>query len=128
MAVTNHVGLLGQAVTDQIPLVMVDPNQHPMCQINGTLEIVTKLKDEATKLWETMTKIAEASQRLSDNCHALQVDTVVRAAGATHPASEDAKQSAQEGALSMADRLKGEHPQIGMETAAKTAKTAALEK
>ena len=114
MAVPAHVGLLGQEFTDQIPLIMVDPNQNPMYQINGTLETVTKLKDEVTKLWETMSKIAEATQTLSDNCHTLQVDTVIRAAGATHPASEDAKQSELEKTLSMADRLE-------VETAAKKA-------
>ena len=120
MAVAAHVGLLGQEFTDQIPLIMVDPNQHPMYQINGTLEMVTKLKDEVTKLWEAMTKIAEATHTLSDNCHTLQVDTVVRAAGATHSASGDAKQSDQEKTLSMADRLE-------VETAAKKTKAAALE-
>ena len=89
--------------------------------------MVTKLKDEATRLWETMTKIAEASQKLSDNCHALQVDTVVRAAEAFHAESEDAKQSANDGTLSMADRLKVENPQLDVEIAAVTAKTAALD-
>jgi hypothetical protein len=49
MAVPAHVGLLGQEFTDQIPLIMVDPNQHPMHQIKGTLETVTKLKDEVAK-------------------------------------------------------------------------------
>ena len=37
LAATNHVGLIGQSVTDQIPLIKVDPNQHPMDQLRGTL-------------------------------------------------------------------------------------------
>ena len=73
LAVTNHVGLIGQTVTDQIPFIKVDPNQHPMDQLNGTLDTATKLKDEATRLWETITKIVEASQKLSDKSHVLQV-------------------------------------------------------
>ena len=50
LAVTNHVGLIGQIVTDQIPLIKVDPNQHPINQLNGTLDTATKLKDEAIRL------------------------------------------------------------------------------
>ena len=73
LAVTNHVGLIGQTVTDQIPLIKVEPNQHPKDQLNGTLDTATKLKDEAIRLWETITKIVEASQKLSNKCHDLQV-------------------------------------------------------
>ena len=112
---------------DQIPLIKVDPNQHPMDQLNGTLDTATKLKDEGTRLWETITKIVEASQKLSDKCHVLQVQTVVRTTGAIHAESEDAKQSANDEMLSMADRLKIENQRFYVETAAMAVKTAALE-
>ena len=38
LAVTNHAGLIGETITDQIPLTNVDPNQHPMDQLNATLD------------------------------------------------------------------------------------------
>ena len=50
LAVTNHIGLIGQSVTDQIPLIKVDPNQHPMDRIRGTLDTATKMKDDAIRL------------------------------------------------------------------------------
>ena len=108
LAVTNHVGLFGQTVTDQIPLTKVDPNQHPMDQLNATLDTATKVKDEAARLCETITKIVEASQKLSHKCHVLQLHTVVRTAEATHAESEDAKQGANDVTLSMADRFRVE--------------------
>ena len=127
-AVTNHVGLIGQTVTDQIPLTKVDPNQPPMDQFNATLDTATKLKDEATRLWETITKIVEASQKLSDKCHVLQVHTVVRTTEATHAESEDAKQGAHDVILSMADRFKVEGQADRLDgNAAMKAKLAALE-
>ena len=89
VAVTSHVGLIGQTITDQIPLTKVDPNRHPMEQLNETLHTATKLKDEAAKLCETISKIVEAAQKLSDIVH-----TVVRTAEAIHAESEDATQGA----------------------------------
>ena len=50
LAVTNRVGLIGQTVTDQIPFIKVDPNQHPMDQFRGTLDTATKMKDDAIRL------------------------------------------------------------------------------
>ena len=47
-AVAHQFGLIGLAVTDQIPFVMTDPNEHPMVQIKETLDTVTKLKDQAS--------------------------------------------------------------------------------
>ena len=127
LAVTNHVGLIGQTVTDQIPLVKMDPNQHPMDQFNGTLETVTKLKDEAARLWEAITKIVEASQKRSGKCHALRAQTVIRTTEATHAESEDAEQSAKDEMLSMADRLSIENQQFDRQIAAMTTKIGALE-
>ena len=69
LAVTNHVGLIGQSVTNQIPFVKVDPNQHPMDQFRGTLETATRMKEDSTRPWESLTKIVEAARELSDKCH-----------------------------------------------------------
>ena len=102
------MGLIGQTVTDKIPLTKTDLNEHPMVQFNATLDIATKVKDEAARLCEAITKIVEASQKLSDKCHALQLHTVVRTEEATHAESEDAKQGPHDGILSMAERFKGE--------------------
>ena len=62
MAVTNHLGLIEQTITDQIPFTKVDPNQHPMEQLNATLDTATKVKDEAAKLCDTISTIVEAAQ------------------------------------------------------------------
>ena len=48
LALTNHVGLSGQYVTNQIQLVEVDPNQHPMDQLRGILQTGTRMKDDST--------------------------------------------------------------------------------
>ena len=53
--------------------------------------------------------------------------TVVRETEAIHAESEDAKQSANDETLSMADRLKVENLQLDAEIAAMKAKTAALD-
>ena len=121
LAVTNHVGLIGQTVIDQIPLIKVDPNQHPMAQLRGTLDTATKMKDDAIRLWESLTNIVEASQKLSNKCHDLQVKTVVRTAGATHADSEDAKQSTNEELMAMADRIKLDNKQLDVEITAMAA-------
>jgi hypothetical protein len=103
MAVTKHFGLVGPEVSSQIPMADVDPNQSPLHQIRKTMVIATKFKEETTKLWEAMTNVANAAETLSNNCHALQLQTVVRAEGATHPTSEDAQPSPELGGKSMAD-------------------------
>ena len=72
------------------------------------MAIATKLKDETAKFWEAMTNVAKAAETLSSNCHALQLQTVVRAEGATNPTSEDAQPSQELGGQSMADRVKRE--------------------
>ena len=91
LALTNHVGLVGQSVTNQIPLVEVDPNQHPMDQLRGTLQTATRLKEDFKRLWESLTKIVETAQELSDKCHDLQVKTAVTTTGASHPSSDPTK-------------------------------------
>ena len=119
LAVTNHVGLICQSVANQIPLVNVDPNQHPMGQFRGTLETASRMKDDSTRLWESLTKIVEAAQELSDKCHDLQVKTVVRTEGASHPSSEDAQPNTNEETMAMADRIKhdSQKADIGKEQA-----------
>ena len=44
LALTNHVGLIGESVANQLPLVDVDPNQHPMDQFRSTLEAAARMK------------------------------------------------------------------------------------
>ena len=126
MAVSHHVGLIGQTVTDKIPFTKTDPNDHPMVQLNAILDIATKVKDEAARLCEAITKIVEASQKLSDKCHALQLHTVVRTEDATHAESEDANQGPHDVTLSIADRLKGERVDRFDGNAEMKAKIAAL--
>ena len=103
-------------------------NEHPMVQFNATLDIATKVKDEAARLCEAITKIVEASQNLSDKCHTLQLHTVARTEEATHAEFEDAKQGPHEGTLSIADRLQGERKIESFDgNADMAAKIAALE-
>ena len=64
------------------------------------------MKDESTRLWESLTNIVKAAQKRSDKFHDLKVKTVVRTAGASHPDSEDAKQCTNEELMAMADRIK----------------------
>ena len=120
LALTNHVGLIGQSVTNQIPLVEVDPNQHPMDQLRSILQAATRMKDDSARLRESLTKIVKTAQELSDTCHDLQVKTVVRTPGANHPSSEYAQPNTNEETMAMADRIKQESQKadIGMEQAA----------
>ena len=53
-----------------------------------SVSVATKVKDEAARLCEAITKIVEASQNLSDKCHTLQLHTVARTEEATHAESE----------------------------------------
>ena len=106
-------GLIVPSVTDQIQLVMSDPNEHPMVQILATLDAATKLKDQATLLWEAMTEITEAARTLSSHCHKLQVETAVRSEGATRHHSEDAKISQQGALMSLADMLQESQTKAG---------------
>ena len=77
-----------------------------MDQLRGTLETATRMKEDSTRLWESLTKIVEAAQELSDKCHDLQVKTVVRTEGASHPRAEDAQPNTNEETMAMADRIK----------------------
>ena len=108
MATTRHFGLIGPEVFSQIPMANVDPNQSPMHQIRRTVAIAEKLKDEAAKFWKAMTNVAQAADTLSSNCHALQLQTVVRAEGATNSPMADAQPSQELEGQSMADRVKRE--------------------
>lgn len=108
LAVTNHIKLIGQSTADQIPLVQVDPNQHPMDRMLATQEAATKLMDQATKLSGAINKIVQATQSLSERCHDIQRQTVERTIEAIHSQWEDAQEKT---ALSMADRLTNESQQ-----------------
>ena len=85
-----------------------DLNQSPMHQIRRTVAIAEKLKDETAKFWKAMTNVAQAAETLSSNCHALQLQTVVRAESATNSRMEDAQPSQELEGQSMADRVKRE--------------------
>ena len=128
LAVTYHVGLIGQTVIDKIPLTKTDPNEHPMVQFNAILDIATKVKDEAARLCEAITKMLEALQKVSDKYYTFQLHTVARTEEAIHSESEEAKQGPDEGILSIADRFQGERKMEGCDGSADmAAKIAALE-
>ena len=108
LALTSHVGLICKSVTNQLPLVDVDPNQHPMDQFRRTLEAATRMKDDSARLWESLAKVTQMAHDLSYKCHELQVKVVVRVPGANRPSSEDAQPNTKEETMTMADRIKQE--------------------
>ena len=54
MAVNYHFGLVGQTVSAKLPLIDVDPNQHPIEQLQTTSETAWELKEATNRLWETL--------------------------------------------------------------------------
>ena len=48
MAVNYHIGMVGLTVAAQLPLVDVDPNQHPIDQFQKTLDAAWELKEAIT--------------------------------------------------------------------------------
>ena len=91
-------------VAAQLPLVDVDPNQHPIDQLQMTLDTAWELKEATNRLWETVLKTTETARELSDRCHILHSGVVTRVPGAQHPESEDAVPRIKE-EKSMADRI-----------------------
>ena len=103
MAINYHVGLVGLTVAAQLPLVDAQPDQHPIDQLQKTLETSWDLKEAIKRLWESLAKGTETAQQLSDRSHMLHTEVVKRAPGADYPESEDAQPSNKE--ESMADRI-----------------------
>ena len=66
MAVNYHVGMVGLTVAAQLPLVDVEPNQHPIDQLQKTLDAAWELKEAIHWLWESLAKGPETVRELSD--------------------------------------------------------------
>ena len=56
MAVNYHIGMVGLTVAAQLPLVDVKPNQHPIDQLQKTLDAAWELKEATSRLWESLAK------------------------------------------------------------------------
>ena len=103
MAVNYHIGMVGLTVAAQLPLVDVDPNQHPIDQLQKTLDAAWEQKKATNRLWESFAKGTETARELSDRSHFLHTGVVKRVPGADYPESEDAQPRTKE--ESMADRI-----------------------
>ena len=90
MTVNYHIGLVGLTVSAQLPLVDVDPNQHPIDQIQMTSDTAWELKEATNRLWETLLTTTGTARELRDRCHFLHSGVVTRLPGAQYPESEDA--------------------------------------